>query len=340
MKLIAITQFYLGYVLPRALDWEGNGVTIRLPDVLAKVSPRGVNESLFPSDVDETLATMQIQFNRVSLPVSETSHIVRDICHDRVQVTVEGEANPGESPTEIEKRFLDAAVGATNVFLGHCRVAAKAPFVLGIEEHYRLEDGRRYVLTPRTTSWFSGETGEGFPMYDTGQGKVNANAASGAIRSPERGSISMAEIHQSLRASPAPNLARSLLIDATEWVVTMRLRESILSLATACEVASNQYLSRHGSANDPAVKAILRQNASFSEKRLHLIPQHVSGLSLKLVDTTTFDLVEQLYRARNNVIHEAVAQFSEGPHIVQVDLPQATRFLSGVTTAVEWLDSQ
>lgn len=335
MKLVSVMQFYLPYVLPRAPDWEGHGIAAEIQNLLAKVSPRGTNDVLFPSEIDQTLSTIELTLRRVSLPSSAATHTVRDLSHDRMQVSVEGEANFDDaSRLQIEERFKRVGVKAANMFLDHCRVVANVPFIRGVEEQYRIQDGRRYIMNPHTITWFDATTGERYPFYE---GNVNASASSGAISSPERGSASMAAIVESLRISQNPDLATILLLDASEQLISLRLREAILSLGTACEVASNRYLASKGSMNEAAVGKILNSQQSFAEKRFHLIPLLVSANSLKNTDQRTFDLLEKLYRARNSVAHEAVAEFKNGSTVVRVDLPLATLFLDAARRSVKWI---
>jgi hypothetical protein len=254
-----------------------------------------------------------------------------------MQVSVEGEAHFDDaSRLQIEQRFKQVAVKAANVFLDHCRVVANEPFIRGVEERYGIKDGRQFIMNPHTITWFDGTTGERYPFYE---GKVNASASSGAVGSPVRGSASMADIIRSLQVSQNPDLASSLLLDASEYVITLRLREAILSLGTACEVASNKYLALRKGMNEEDVKKILSSRESFAEKRFHLIPRLLSADSLKNTDPVNFDLLEQLYRARNSVAHKAVAEFENDSTLVRVDLPLATRFLEAARTGIKWISA-
>lgn len=335
MKLVSVIQFYLPYVLPRAADWEGHGVTGETQGLRARVTARGMNDDLFPSEIDQTVSTMTLTLWRLSLPSSGATHSVRDLAHDRLQVVVEGDVNNAETAhEEIEKQFKEVAVTAANVFLDHCRVVAGVPFIRGVEERYRIQDGHRRIVNPYTITWYDGASGEPYRIYD---GKVNATGSSGAIDSPERGSASMTAIVRSLQSSRDPDLAASLLLDASEHVITLRLREAILSLSTACEVASNGYLEDKAVQNGPDMTAMLNNRQSFAEKRFHLIPLLMDGKSLRDADPVNFELLEQLYRARNSVVHKALAEFKQESAVVRVDLPLATRFLEAARASVVWL---
>ncbi len=189
-------------------------------------------------------------------------------------------------------------------------------------------------MTPHSTGWFY-EDGRNLPAYP---GEVNAAASSGAIQSPERGSVSSSLILESLQTmEEQPNLPLSLIVDAEERLRTQRLREAIIALGTACETASNQYLRRLGKENDTAVKRLLAQRVSFAEKRFHKVPEHLSGRSMKNEDPDTFDLIEKMYRARNSIVHESKAHFEDNGKTVIVDQRLATKFLEASKRAVEWL---
>ncbi|HXH72957.1 MAG TPA: hypothetical protein VNI58_09115, partial [Mariprofundaceae bacterium] len=97
MKAIALFQFYFPYVLPRDNDWQNQRVAFQFPDLLAFVRPRNLEEELFPEDIDKTLSSMQLILSRLSLPASSASHVVKDLCLDRIEVRVEGELESQEN---------------------------------------------------------------------------------------------------------------------------------------------------------------------------------------------------------------------------------------------------
>lgn len=336
MKAVAIFQFYFPYVFPRALDWVERFLGFNFDDFHVVVHPRDPNEKLFPHEIDDTLSTMRLTLSRVSLPTGVVSLAVRERSLDRIEVRVHGElVSPDDAKrVDIQQSFMEVAIRACNLFLDHCRVAARAPFLAGVERHYRPEDDQYYVLTPHSVTWFNEEDGQPVPAY---RGDVNGAASSGAIRSPERGSVTMARIEQSFQAGEQPSLPLSLLVDAEERIVTLRLREAILALGTGLEVASNEYIRRTGTDNDPQVKGFLVQRVSFGEKRFHLVPMHVSGRSLKSEDFDTFDLVEKAYRTRNNVVHEGRVYYVDAGASITVDDRLATEFLVASESAVHWL---
>jgi hypothetical protein len=338
MKAIAVFQFYFTYVLPRADDWPSGHIGFQFPEFTVGLHPRTPEEELFPHEIDKTLSTMSLSLTRVSLPTGLTSLRVRERCHDRIEVRVHGDIDlPSDAKREdIQEKFSDVAVRACNVFLNHCRVAARSPFVIGVERTYRIEDGLFYILTPHTITWFSGENGSLLPAYE---GNVNGAACSGSVRSPESGTISFAAVQQSLQSGEHPNLPQSLLVDAEEHLRTQRLREAIISLSTACEVASNAYLNRTGRNGEPQVKKILNSHNSFAQRRYHLVTDHLNGRSFKNEDFANFELIEKAYRTRNNLAHQGRLFFEDAGNVVDVNQQLATQFLTASEAAIAWVMS-
>jgi hypothetical protein len=338
VKAIAVFQFYFPYVLPRADDWPTEHIGFQFPNFTVGIHPRSLSEELFPHGIDKTLSSMTLTLARISLPTGMSALTVRDRCHDRIEVRVHGElADSSDAKLEdVQEAFRDVAIRACNAFLNHCRVIARTPFVAGVERHYRIEDGRFYVLTPHTITWFNGEDGSFLPAYE---GDVNGAASSGAVRSPESGSASMSLIQQSFQSGEQPSLPRSLIVDAEEHVRTLRLREAIIALGTSCEVASNEYLTRSGRSADPQTRSILKSRASFAEKRFHLLTNLLSGRSLKSEDFTNFDLIKKTYRTRNNLAHEGKLYFEDAGNAINVDQQLSTRFLAACEVTIAWIES-
>ncbi len=121
MRAIAVFQFYFPYVLPRAPDWPEAPISFTFPGWTVSVLPRGLNEELFPQDIDKTLSTMSLSLARVTAPTSAVSITVRDRCHDRVEVQVHGEVGSPEDVTRADTQagFMGVAILACNAFLEH-----------------------------------------------------------------------------------------------------------------------------------------------------------------------------------------------------------------------------
>jgi hypothetical protein len=167
---------------------------------------------------------------------------------------------------------------------------------------------------------------------------VNGALYSGAVRSPESGATNFAALQQSLQAGEHPNLPRSLIVDAEEHIRTQRLREAVISLGTACEVASNEYLMRIGRSGEPQVRKIIRRHDSFAIKRYHLLTHYLNGRSLKNEDSVNFELVEKTYRTRNNLAHQGRLYFEDAGTIIDVDQRLATQFLAASEAAIIWVE--
>src|SRR5438477_6731279 len=213
MKAIAVYQFYFPYVLPRANDWPAEPIGFSFPGFTVGLHPRSVDEDLFPHEIDKTLSSMVLNLARISAPTGSNVLRVSDRCHDRIEVRVHGTLNDQNDAQhrDIQETFRDIAIQACKIFLDHCRVIARTPFVDGVQRHYRIEDGNFYVLTAHTITWFNGENGSFLPAYEGG---VNGAASSGAVGSPERGSATFAEIKTSLQSGVDPRLSTSLIVDA------------------------------------------------------------------------------------------------------------------------------
>nr|MDQ3819366.1 hypothetical protein [Acidobacteriota bacterium] len=130
MKALALYQFYLPYVLPRAPDWT-TPIAINFPNFRVLIKPRAVDAELFPNEIDKTLSELTISLPRASLPTGGMTVGVRDRCIDRIEVQVEREiASPEFAKKEkVHDAFWGTAVHACNIFLNHCRVVARVPLI-------------------------------------------------------------------------------------------------------------------------------------------------------------------------------------------------------------------
>lgn len=335
MKVISLVQFYLDYVLPRAEDWVNRGLEFEEERFRVIVRLRNPEEELFPNGIDKTLSSMELSLTRLNFPQGKRKLLVSDGCFDRIEVQVERNVPEIKSiqQEEVQSSFLQIAIKYGNRFLHHCRVVSKSPFVHGIKQHYRLEDQRFYILTPRTISWFDGESGKSLPVYEG----VNATATSGAIQSPERGCVSIAQVIESLKVSVEPNLSYSFLVDSEEMLRTGRLREAVVSMAISCEVAVHEFIRRKGKFNDPEVKRIAKSRLSFADKYLDSICNFIAGRSLKIDDIETFKKMRNVYRVRNNIVHEGRSYYSDGKIDIIVNEKLGSEFLRATRSTVNWL---
>jgi hypothetical protein len=302
------------------------------------VKPRSEDEPLFPNEIDQTLSTATIDLLPLSLPGGRITRTVAESCIDRLLVAIHQELdNAPDNWNETVERTTDWAIEAANHFLDHCRVAAKAPDVRRLERHWRPQDQRFYLLEPSTVSWFDVDTGERLPVYE---GAVNAVASSGSIRSPESGSVDIVAVEASFRRSIYPPLAQTLLVDAEWSVMTLGLREAVLSMATACEVASESYVESQDQASASAARAIIkRRQLSFAERHYHLVPQQLAGRSLMQENRADFDQIEAVYKERNSLVHTGAFSLSLATRPSRDRQRVVAEWMMAARRAIDWLDA-
>jgi hypothetical protein len=344
---MVVFQFYLPYLLPRTEDWYPDGylqLRFNIGGHEVSVHPRKPSDPLFPHEIDRELSNQHVEIPPTEIPVTDVPQevVVRDLCYDRLEVVVYGEVS---SAAEVEKEetrieYLNAAGQACNHFLDHCRVVARDPDIRGIEWYYNFSDKTYYFLTPYSMAWCSEESGEIKEFLRDAQGEPLYGLSSGSILSPKRTPVSIASVAASITQGLEPRLTTSLLVSAKELIATDNLRQGIIVMASACEIASREYIRRKGRETDAEVKRRAGlPNTSFAERRYHLVPEYTDNRSLKTEDPNTFDLLEKTYRARNNITHEGKlisVDVSGGSFVV--DRFHAHRFWEACERAVDWLD--
>lgn len=304
MKVASRHQIYLEYLLPRDDTWTTLDAGVQIDTdagFRAILRPRGDREDLYPEDIDRTLSTLGLKLSPLGVLDAEINLRVADRVMDRVEVTLTLQLDDGCDWAEETDRAVGRAAEITDGFLAHCRVAARSPFVRPLARGWRQQDRRFYVMAPNTVAWFDAGTGEPLPVLNG----VNARASSGAVLSPVTGTVSTALLSKSLQSGQEPPVVESLLVDAQANVNGNELREAVLALASALEVASNLHMNRSGAKGTQAVKdALGRSRISFAERRFHLLTTALEGRSLADDDPGTFADVEVTYRARNALMHD------------------------------------
>jgi hypothetical protein len=339
MRVQAVFQFYLPYVLPRAPDWEQGPLSVEYPEALVLVRARPVGEALFPdTDADRRLRDLKYEFPPVLPPGADISLAVRTVCRDRVTVFVVAQLS---SPLEaqqpaVQERYLRAAVYGCDGFLHYCSVALAHPFVRGLEVHYSPDDQTYEVLTPYTVTWHQVEHLRPVGPVDA-YGNGNNSHVQAAMLSPVLGSVPLASIKEWAMRGGTGALPRSLVVDAEERIVVGRLYQGTVGLALACEVASDQYLRRKGRRRDRDVQKILATNLSFAEKRYDRVPTLIDQRSLLELHPGAFEGIEDLYRARNEIVHNGVLRYCRDGKWRVVDQAAAIRFLDAAKAGVEWI---
>ncbi len=340
IKVIAQYQIYLDYFLPRASDWEKNGINIKLTsmDMIISIIPRSMDEPLFPDPTDEILSSMVINIKAVDKFDNDPGFEFKPKIFDRVTLqlffNVDSEAELTSQKFRDEK--LLTSIRQLNYFLEHCRAESLSPFVHLIPIIYMPEENRSIINVPHTETYFDQLTGNALNIFSTPKGFFNSNCRSGEFAAPESGSISFDQVCSSLLRG-APDVVKLLLADSFSFVRSERLREAIFLAATAFEVQADRLLDvlnedQYSSIND------IEKNRSKSivEKRLNLIPQLVFGE--RFPDEVTYLKVIYLYRTRNKVSHEAKLYFCDNDNNEIVpDNFQVHEMIVATTQAILWL---
>ena len=224
--------------------------------------------------------------------------------------------------------------GVTSQFLYHCRVAGRDGEIGGLIWHYSFDHDRCYFSYPHTLIWFDAETKEVLRDVD---GRPLWTAQSGSIRSPARVPIDFSVVNASLSAKE-PKLSVALLVSAKEKLMLEQLQEGVVCLASACEVASTQFIQRKGLSSDPAVNRILRRRMSFAHKRFDEITHFAVGRSLKTENPSVFTLLENAYKTRN---HNGELKYYDSTlsQEIFVQRSMANDFFRRCETAIDWIEA-
>jgi hypothetical protein len=131
-----------------------------------------------------------------------------------------------------------------------------------------------------------------------------------------------------------------LLVSAKERLIEDQLHEGIVNLASACEIASTQYIGRKGLAGHKQVKKILdATNQSFAERRFHWLTLHIDNRSLKAEEPDAFDLLEKAYKTRNSLAHSGELTYKDPAtgNLITVTRGMANNFFRACERAVDWV---
>jgi hypothetical protein len=340
VKVAALFQFYLLHYLPRTADWAGQSFVMQVGDAKIVITPRDANDPLFPETLDKDLSRLDVGLE--IKPGVRMQKRVADFCQDRIQAVVIREIQSVGDADQLEEEFLALAIRSCNTFLDRCRTVGHITFLQGIERDFVRETKKYSVLAPHTISWHEVMPDGGnkpLNLYPPGINKVSGTLRPGSLRSPERGSVSFAEVNRALLSNES-HIVISMILDAQEWITAQRLREAVLALATAIEVASDQYLKRKDKLDDNAIENILRMKVSFAEKRFKLVTEAIDNRSLLSDDAASYESIKDLYRTRNSVEHEGILTFkSDDGVVVEVDQERALKFLAACESGVRWLES-
>jgi hypothetical protein len=153
--------------------------------------------------------------------------------------------------------------------------------------------------------------------------------------------VELSEVQRSLSSKDQPSLTAALLVSAKERIMLDQSGEGVVNLASACEIATTQYIDRKGMSGSADVKNILRaQKQSFAEKRYHHLTLHLSGRSLKADDPDAFDLIEKTYKTRNSVAHSGALSYKDpgSGNSVAVTRSSTINFFRGCERAIKWIE--
>lgn len=312
---------------------------MRFPEFTARVSPRATNAPLYPEDIDKTLSSLTLNIDVFTDgDITSNSHKVSERIFDRLQVIIlkdEQDLSTLQSP-KAQEIYNNQAIRAGNVFLDHCRIITGYPFISRIEQSYNSNSGLFGLVTPHTVTWFNSENNDRLPVYEGG---VNGHCSSGELRAPVTGNISMRSVEESLQSSPDPDICKLLIVDAKEYLATLRIREALVAIASACEIASTRYIDKASDKDRSKVDTIESKRNTFAEKRFHLIPSEVSGRSLQLEDKATYLDIKNAYKARNKVAHEGRAYFMADGTEVLVDVIMCYAFINSAKKGIDWINA-
>jgi hypothetical protein len=129
---------------------------------------------------------------------------------------------------------------------------------------------------------------------------------SGAILAPETGSGSMQAFATSLQTGERPDLASSLLVDAEAALMSLGIREAVLSVASALEVQATKYLETQTAISKGAARRAMEAGESFATRCYNELPMAVCGRSLRRESPTAFADVDSVYSQRNGLMHGGV----------------------------------
>lgn len=339
MKIVGIYQLYLGYVLPRLNEGEEAGqIGIDAGDFRAWVRPKELGDPLFPEDIDVTLSSMQISIARADGSEGKLDFAVESTCLDRVQVVLEWEVDPDAFDVDEEfQRSLDRVTIMADYYLDHLRFVANSPFVKRIDRSWRTRDDRFVINVPYSCTWFNGDDRSSLGVFGPG---VNGAAKSNSIRSPETGVADLAALETSLGTALPPPLHRSLIIDAEEHLHGTVLREAVLSMASACEIAAHLLIARNGGERDGTITPVLsRRNVPFAQRYYDDLPSAVAARSLRTEDAESFDLVQEMYGQRNWLMHRGAFK-DDFLDLGRRDQHRRVHsWLVAARTAVSWIDT-
>src|SRR5438552_14892564 len=108
---VAVIQFYLPYLLPRAGDWPAGVLDAHVDGTVVRLRVPAATEDLFPSDVDRHLGGMNLAWNKIDPPTRNITVPMTERCLDRIEAIATGPvAALTDVRTEaVQLKFFNAA---------------------------------------------------------------------------------------------------------------------------------------------------------------------------------------------------------------------------------------
>lgn len=332
MRIQAQYNFYFDYLIPR-LD-QPLALKISDPKYDAYIHGWDRADPLFFDEIGQTLSSMQIGLQSVQFREIRKLQRVKDICVDRLQVVIEWESESLPDDSAIAES-LDRAVRVGNSVLEHLRVVARAPLARLIDRYWKPGNPIFAITVPHTETWINLDDDSWLPVFKG----VNSTCSSGAITVPETGAATFGDFTASIVAGPHPALHLSLLVDAEFALMSLRIREAILNIASACDIHAGLYLKNQTLISQTQARNTTKINGTFAEKYFHELTSAVCSKSLKQDKPEVFSDIEATYEQRNSLIHAGKLR---GNYALLGEIQkhhQAMEWLVSAHEALEWLDS-
>jgi hypothetical protein len=333
MRIGVQYRFYLDYLMPR-MDERLSGV-LKFPDLEAYIQGWDRRSPLFPESVDQSLSGADLTMRSVDFPLVGISRKVKDYCVDRLDIALIMTSDSAPS-AQVVKPTLEKAVRVANMVLGHLRVVARAPSLQLIGRYWKPGHSEFALLVPHTESWVNPDYGSQWPVFD---GIFSSTFSSGAVRVPDTGFASAKALATSVQSDWDPPLPDSLLVDAESALMSLRIREAILCVASAVEISANEYRESQTVISKNQANLIVSSKKAFAERYFEVLTQATCGRSLRAENIVAFDQVNNAYQQRNSLIHggkirEPLASADELDRYQEV-----LRWLSAARSTIEWLST-
>src|SRR6266702_1317498 len=115
-NVVAVIQFYLPYLLPRAPDWPAGVLEGVIGQTVVRLRIPPSDEDLFISEVDRHLGEMNLVWDRPDPPIRHVVMPMSVRCLDRIEATVNGPViNLADIKQEsVQLRFFNSAAQVAN----------------------------------------------------------------------------------------------------------------------------------------------------------------------------------------------------------------------------------